>query len=126
MQRLKRGILPPSPTSVSEILSAYEIPDIFNVYGVSIHGNEYVFYNGAVETTQYSFCVFSSKKTCELIERNIPPAERHILMDATFRTVPKGPFKQLLLMYIRKGKQVEKLKPFFVLPLAHSVLLLTQ
>lgn len=106
MQRMKRGILPPSPSSVSEILSAYEKPEIFNVYGVSLHGTEFVFFNGAVETAQYSFCVYSSKKTYDLIEKNIPPAERHILMDATFRTVPKRPFKQILILYIRKGKQV--------------------
>lgn len=107
LQRLKRGVLPKNPTSVADILSALIDKAVLDTYGKTIHENEnHKFYNGAVETSKYSFCVFSSPKTAQLMQQHIPTAERDILMDATFRIVPVGPFKQLLILYIRYNNKV--------------------
>lgn len=106
-QRIKRGVLPKSPLTVEELNAAFGDEKIFKCYGETLHlQNNYRFFDAAIETAEYSFSVFSSKATIELIKTNIPPAERHILMDATFRIVPVGPFKQLLILYVRKQKQV--------------------
>lgn len=107
IQRLKRGILPKNPTTVNEIKTAFSDEKIFHTYGHSLHTNEkYLFYDGAVETDKYSFCVFSSKLTVKLIAENIPISERDILLDATFRIVPVSVFTQLLIVYVRKQKKV--------------------
>lgn len=106
-QRLKRGVLPENPLTVGEMNAAFAKEKIFKCYGQTLHiQNPHRFFDTAIETKDYSFSVFSSKATIELITANIPPAERHILMDATFRILPVGPFKQLLILYVRKQKQV--------------------
>lgn len=109
IQRLKRGVLPQSPKTVAEILAAFDKSAVFDTYGKSLHeGEDLPFFNGAIETKDFSYCVFSSRKSIELIEKYIPVPERHILMDGTFRIVPVGPFKQLLILYIRNQKKVFK------------------
>lgn len=107
IQRLKRGVLPKNPTSVAEILAAFSDKAVFDTYGKTLHQKEdFRFFVGAVETEKFSYCLFSSPKTIRLIEQHIPVDRREILMDATFRIVPVGPFKQLLILYIRYGKKV--------------------
>lgn len=106
-QRIKKGSLPANPTTVAEIIAAFEKDSIMTSYGESLHVDKtYRFFDGAFEAPDHSFCVFSSKATIELVLEKMTPAERHILMDATFRIVPIGPFKQMLILYIRKNKQV--------------------
>lgn len=106
-QRIKKGCLPTNPTTIAEIIAAYEKDSIITSYGQTLHVDKtYRFYDGVFESPDHSFCVFSSKATIELITEKMPIAERHILMDATFRVVPIGPFYQLLILYIRKNKHV--------------------
>lgn len=63
------------------------------------------FFDTAYECKDYAYCVLSSKQTIELVENNMKANERHVLMDATFRITPVGPFNQLLILYIRKHKK---------------------
>lgn len=117
LQKIKKGTLPKTPETVDEIVDAFSRKDVIESYGTALqtvdgHGVElkekYMFFDGAFENKkkQFSFCAFSSKATIKLIESHIPVAERHISMDATFRIVPVGKFKQLLILYIRKNKKV--------------------
>lgn len=107
IQRLKRGVLPINPTCVDDIIAAFSKTAVYDTYGKSLHENEdYPFYNGAVQTSKFSYCVFSSRKTIALIDKYISVDKRDILMDATFRIVPVGPFKQLLILYIRSQNKV--------------------
>lgn len=79
-----------------------------NAYGTGLQTTKkYRFFDCAIETPRHSFCVFSSEASIELVLQHIPPAERHLLMDATFQICPIGPFKQLLLIHIRKSHQLE-------------------
>lgn len=106
LQRVKRGILPNNPKSVDEINAAFANADVMKSYGQTLHTEKaYKFFRGAVATEEHSFCVFASEAT-ELLMTSIEKCDRHILMDATFRTCPVGPFKQLLILYIRKRKKV--------------------
>lgn len=107
LQRVKKSGLPKNPTNIEEINAAFRNDEIMNTYGTSLQSSKkYKFFSGGFETPDHSFCVFSSEAMIELIEQNIPPADRHILMDATFQICPVGPFKQILIFYIRKCRQV--------------------
>lgn len=115
LQMIKKGALPKTPKTVKEIAEAFEKIDVMNSYGstlqtVDLNGDalpeKLRFFDTAYECKNYAYCVFSSKQTIELIEKNMKPSERHVLMDATFRIVPVGPFNQLLILYIRKHKKV--------------------
>lgn len=99
--------MPKNPKTVAEINAAFENEEIMKSYGTALNtAKTYKFFSGGFETQKHSFCVFSSEGTIELIEQNIPPADRHILLDATFQICPVGPFKQILILYIRKYRQV--------------------
>lgn len=58
------------------------------------------FFTACIAEENYSFCLFSSEKSINLVKENIQPAQRRYLMDATFKIIPKGCFKQLLIIYI--------------------------
>lgn len=106
-QRIKKGILPKNPQSVKEINEAFANEAILASYGTALQtSKKYLFFDAAIETANHSFCVLSSKATIELILEHIPPAERHMLMDGTFYICPIGPFKQILIIYIRRYHQV--------------------
>lgn len=117
LQKIKKGALPVIPSTVDEINEAFSKECVFDTYGstlqtIDLDGRDlekkHSFFDGAFENKakQFSFCVFSSKATIQLIKRHIPVHQRHILMDATFRVVPMGKFKQLFILYIRKHKKV--------------------
>lgn len=107
LQRDKRGILPKNPTTVEDIIAAFDDPAVLETYGRSADKNEpFKFYDGVIRTNKYSFCVFSSKKTIDIMNEHIPINVREIFMDATFGIVPVGPFKQLLIIYVRMHKKV--------------------
>lgn len=55
----------------------------------------------------YAFCVFKSQYTIDLMNKHMPNfEERDILLDATFKCCPFGPFNQLLLLYFRYQDKV--------------------
>lgn len=49
---------------------------------------------------EFAYAVFASQNIVELIMKYIPEHRRKYLMDATFRIVPYGEFKQLLVIHI--------------------------
>lgn len=134
LQKIKQGTMPKTPQTVQDIIKEFAKDDISDAYGCSLHTHDYnkveltekyQFFDTAVERATYSFCVFSSKATIKLINQHIPQNERNILMDATFRICPNGPFKQLLILYIRKHRKVCMFSflllsiLFFLLPSSH-------
>lgn len=115
LQKIKKGALPKTPKTVKEIVDAFKKAEVIDSYGstlqtVDLDGNllpeKHRFFDTAFECKEYAYCIFTSKQTVELIENNLKAKNRHVLMDATFRVTPVGPFKQLLILYIRKHKKV--------------------
>lgn len=100
--------MPRNPTTVDEINEAFKNPEILQSFGHTFgeNGTKDVFFDGAVDTGDSKFCVFSSKKQMKMIRQYIPPDKLHLLMDATFKSVPLGPFNQLLIIYARVKHQV--------------------
>lgn len=98
--------MPKNPDTVEAIQKHFENEDILNTFGTTLHDDKYVFYDHCDQSAKFAYCIFSSKKTINLIKDKIPVDEREILMDATFKVVPKSPFNQLLVVYIRFQKKV--------------------
>lgn len=92
-----------------EINEAFKNPEILQCFGYTL-GSKDIFFDAAIDTGNFSFCVFSSKKMINLLNKHVPNKKLHILMDATFRTCPFGPFNQLLILYARIHHQVSKKK----------------
>lgn len=109
LQRIKNGILLRNPETPAEIVDIFKNEKILESFGYTFGEGEKknIFYDGTVETDSFSYCVLSSKYMISLINAHIRPEHIHILMDATFKTVPLGPFNQLLIIYIRKHQQVK-------------------
>lgn len=63
------------------------------------------FYVDTVITTEYAFTLFVSKFVVDFIEKNIEPAARNYLLDATFDSLPKG-YYQLLIISIEYQNDV--------------------
>lgn len=113
LEKKAKGVLPKNPVTCNDVLSCFQDNDIMNNFGYSLHNEKHLFYNGLIETPTYSFCVFSSKMSINLMQSHIPIERRHILMDATFKIVPIGPFNQLLIIYVNCIKKVFRIVVFF-------------
>lgn len=110
---IRNKLLPDSPKTIADIIAAFEQPDVEKTIGSSKHSEDIPFYVGCHEEKNenddhsYAFCVFKSQHTIDLINKHIPNfEERDILLDATFKCCPFGPFKQLLLLYFRYQDKV--------------------
>lgn len=108
LQRIKNGTLPVNPLTVEQINEAFKNPKILESFGNTLgeDGSKDVFFDAAVDTGEFAYSVFSSKKQIELLNEHITDDKLHVLMDATFRTCPLGPFNQLLIIYARIHHQV--------------------
>lgn len=100
INNLKIGKFPRSPTTPEEIITQFESSDLNRRYGK--------YYKGSVKDNEFAFTIFYSQK---MIERMKCIREsREILIDATFRVVPQGPYRQLLIFYIAYKNNVRTFK----------------
>lgn len=112
--KIKRGLqyivskgLVTSPKTAVQVIEAFNLENIWTFYGITKdETNPKSFFTACIIEEKFSFCLFSSLKTINLIKENIPPAKRTYLMDATFKIVPQGCFKQLLVIYIEYFEEV--------------------
>lgn len=110
---IRNKLLPESPKTIADVIAVFEKPDVGETIGSSKHSVDVPFYVGCHEekndkdNPSYAFCVFKSQYTIDLIHKHLPDSkDRDILMDATFKCCPYGPFKQLLLLYFRYQDKV--------------------
>lgn len=75
------------------------------------------FFDSAVDRGTYSYCVFSSKYAIDIIEKYIVPERQHLMLDATFKVCPIGPFSQLLIFY---AAYIGKAFPFIFVLMSHK------
>lgn len=100
MQKIRNFKVPKAPTTCDEIRKAFQNENVFDEYGMSKHSDHRErFFNTIYECASFSYCIFSSVKIIKHMDENIDNRRRQILMDATFKIVPAGPFKQLLVIY---------------------------
>lgn len=90
-----------SPKTPLNVIESFQLESVWNNFGLSKDEvNPRHFYTACIFENEYSFCLFSSLKSIDLVKENIPPGNRTYLMDATFSMVPQGCFKQHLVIYI--------------------------
>ncbi|XP_046806265.1 uncharacterized protein LOC124419747 isoform X2 [Lucilia cuprina] len=119
--KLQRGLqkiisknLITSPKNALQVIEAFNLENVWNDFGLSKDEMKpRHFFTAAIDGESYSFCLFSSLKSIDLIKENIPPTKRTYLIDATFKIVPHGCFKQLLIIYIEYFEEIFPI--FFVL-----------
>lgn len=102
--RLRDRKYPPRPSTNEEFEVMFKDPKILAEYGKTLN-KERILYIGSVIEEEFSFHVFASLATIEVIEKNISPEQRKYLMDGTFRMVPRA-FKQLLIIAIEYKNDV--------------------
>lgn len=96
-----------SPKSCDEIKKAFENPTILKDLGTSLQREHGRIYNHVHEEKDFSYAVFSSPKSIELIIKNLEPNERFFLIDATFKITPMcNVFKQVLIIHAQFGVKV--------------------
>lgn len=104
LYRWKSENHPKTPSSIKELKSEFEKPEIIEKYGKTYVGGDN-FYSGTFLSPEYDFTVFSSPFVMKFIEENIK--DRRYLMDGTFDSLPKG-FYQLLIISIEYQNDVSK------------------
>lgn len=103
---LRSKVFPTSPRSSAEIVEAFQKETVMSAIGMSRHDVPLKFYRGAIDTEEYSFCVFSSQSIINSIETSISVDQRNYYMDATFSIVPVGIYTQFLIIYVEKLEKV--------------------
>lgn len=95
-------VFPKSPTSADELHDAFDKPEIMEAFGYSrIEGSRGKFYKGTIWKEQKGCAFFASDSVIELIEKHVPSEKRDYACDSTFRIVPVGCFRQLLIIHVK-------------------------
>lgn len=107
MENIRKEKYDTSPKTLEEIREVFKNPSIMRDIGTSLHREHGELYNYAHEEKNFSYCVFSSKKSIELICKNLDVDERFFLIDATFRITPMcSVFSQVLMIHAQFGLKV--------------------
>lgn len=86
--------IPKNPTTLDEVKEYFEAQEIIKKFSTTLNEiDPRPFYQGTVIKPNFAYMILSS----ELILTDLP-IDLKIRIDATFKIVPKGPFKQLLIM----------------------------
>lgn len=95
-----------APKTCSEIDGIFKDEEIRAAYCQSLHKEKYNLYDKTFTSKEFGYTVFSSKKSMELISKNVPEVDRFLVMDATFSISPKRMFYQVLIIYARYFEKV--------------------
>lgn len=100
LQKLTNKIFVKSPKSALEVTEVFKKTDIWNQFGVTKGDEQLPFFKACIQEDDVKYCIFSSERIINIIKEFIPPHKREYLIDATFKIVPQGCFKQLLIMHV--------------------------
>lgn len=106
--QLRRTESMPTALSAAEMKEAYENEDIMREFGMTSHQHPRQFYKIAYECDDFSYCVFASDSIVDEVKK-MNVAERHYLIDGTFKVVPFGAFNQLLIINVEYLEKVGSL-----------------
>lgn len=118
LRRTRDIVFPRSPKTITEIENAFENPELMKKFGICLKNKtendeneapDQTFFMGSVNNKHFCSIIFGSPTVIGLIKEHIPPGRRNFMLDGTFKTVPVGPFTQLLIIYIA---YMNKVYPF--------------
>lgn len=99
LRRYKNEAFSASPKSGEELIAVFQKKSIMAAFGYSKHENPKQLYKDTIMDGDKYVCTFLvSEAIVELIKTNIDLNRRKYMMDATFKIVPVGIFKQLLII----------------------------
>lgn len=107
LRRIKNNSENKAPKTCHEVIQLFISDQIMAKYGYNLRGTD-EFYVAGEATESHDFCLFASKESIKLVEENIAPPQRIYLMDATFKIVPHGRFRQLLIIHIQWNNNVRR------------------
>lgn len=110
MKRFKNKNIPKSPETVAEVATAFKSEAIFDMYGRNDGEPRKPFYRGTVIDEAYSFTVFSSEAVLERISMQ---SNNIYYVDGTFGVVPRGEYKQLLVIHLEYLQHVSFVFKFY-------------
>lgn len=96
--------MPNSPETVEEVESAFAIEATMNAYGFTVGEPKRQFYRGTVVKPSFAFTVFASPVVLDYITAANENLHYHV--DGTFSIVPRGEFKQLLVIHLAHQSHV--------------------
>lgn len=101
MMRIGAKNMPKSPTTSEGIEKVFLLENVMQHFGTAKNAEDKTFFKIVFKCDAFEYCVFASDRIIELIEKYFPDiAERRYLMEATFKIVPVGPYKQFLILYV--------------------------
>lgn len=113
IQRHRQRKHPPSPKTLEDVKAVFENESVLHTYGQTkslLHSKP--FFKTVHIGKNFGYCMFASDRCIELMEQRIPTNERKFYIDATFKVVPTGGFKQLLIIFVELYKQVGSYSKF--------------
>lgn len=99
----RRKGIPKNPKSVNEVKDYFENEEICCRFENSLNKDPKPFYKETVVAAIFAYVIFCS----ELILQDLPEIRR-LFIDGTFKVVPAGPFKQLLIIGMEFDSHVRK------------------
>lgn len=103
-----------APTNCSEIASVFEDELMRSTFCHSFHKERYCLYDTTFSSKEFSYCIYSSKKSIDLIlNAQKEEEERFLVMDATFSITPNRMFYQVLILYVRYFEKVKGKRNIF-------------
>lgn len=102
LERLSSRTFLKSPQTPLEVIESFQTEFIWKNYGLSRDKKHpRPFFKACISEAEFSYCIFASEAIMEGITENINVGQRRYLIDGTFKVVPVGCFKQLLVIYIQ-------------------------
>lgn len=118
MRRIKNLECPRAPNTCEEVINLFRSEAVMAKYDFNLRGSQR-FYIGGEAMEGHDFILFASMDAIKLVQDHIAPSQRNYLMDGTFKIVPRGEFRQLLIIHIEWKSDVIFL--IFLLSLSISV-----
>lgn len=109
LRRCKLNSFPASPINGTGVIEAFQLENVAQTFGKTRHDVPYEFYKGTLVQSNFECTFFSSESIINNIKTHIPKGKRHYFLDATFKIVPFGTFKQILILYV---EYLGKMYPF--------------
>lgn len=98
LKHIKNELLPKHSNDLESMRQLFEQPEIIDKFGYTLD-KQHRLYHQTVTEANFAFTIFVSYDTIDIIAKNIPPGQRHYLLDGTFKTAPR-PFYQVLVLSI--------------------------
>lgn len=98
-----------APTHCSQIEDCLKDKLMSSSFCHSFHKERYRLYDTTFTSEDFGYCIFSSKKSINLIlDAQKEEKERFLMMDATFSITPNRMFYQVLIIYASYFEKVEQ------------------